>query len=847
MAVPVVESSAKFADSSNSTSRTINKPSGTASGDWLVLVVSMDGIQTINTPTGFTLVRRIDEPGGSVCMSIFKRKADGTEGSTFTITSDNEYATGMILRISGCDSTDCIDIISTGAGELGKSPNVRCPNAWSECADSLVLRIGASDGGVVSLTAPSGHTSIDYQAGGTSGTSLAMARKDQATAGYTDSAYFTSGKATEEFIGATLVIRSTSTASAYPDYPVIRAMSYLMPPTSAGGTFDKPYGTVENDLLLSIRTSDVAAFTSTLSGFTTIHHTSNAGAAYLYTDYKKATGAEGTGYTAFTSTAGAYTGALLRIVNADTTSPFDTSSEATGNDAAPTASTITPANNNSLLIWAVGADDDDAAYDSGYPSGWTGMFSVGNQEASDSSAMLAIKSQTTAAATGSVAGTLDAAEEWCAHLIAIKTGAASGNVSANLTGVSGTGSAGTITATGDSNVTPTGVSATGSAGTITATGTATADLTGVAGTGAAGDITVDLNTPVDVTGVSATGQAGTLDATGGADVSLTGVSATGAAGDISVDLNLDVPLTGVEATGSAGDISPTGDANVTLDGVSATGSAGTLDATDDANVTLTGVSATGQAGDITVDLTDSVSVDLTGVSATGSAGDISPTGDANVTLDGVEGTGAAGDISVTVDVSVTLTGVEAVGTAGDLDATVTGGVNADLTGVSATGQVGDITVTGDANVTLDGVEATGSAGDITATTGTGVVTSSSGSSRLKKRDMARKRRAETPASEIYDVHAEIRQLKNQLKPTLKLKVEEKSATMPVKASETAPQEPILGGVPISENVAQDVAGEPITATIFDLEAKTRRNRQKKQAVAAAAALLAEVESQQWIW
>lgn len=147
----------------------------------------------------------------------------------------------------------------------------------------------------------------------------------------------------------------------------------------------------------------------------------------------------------------------------------------------------------------------------------------------------------------------------------------------------------------------TGVSGTGAAGTATATGDATVSLTGVSGTGAAGTVTASVDATTAITGVEGTGAAGTAAATGKATASVTGAGATGAAGTPTATGKATATPSGVEGTGSAGTAAATGDANTALTGVGATGAAGTVTAVaaGDAVVQIAGVSGTGQAGTVT--------------------------------------------------------------------------------------------------------------------------------------------------------------------------------------------------------------------------------------------------------
>jgi hypothetical protein len=163
-------------------------------------------------------------------------------------------------------------------------------------------------------------------------------------------------------------------------------------------------------------------------------------------------------------------------------------------------------------------------------------------------------------------------------------------------------------AVGATNVAITGVSATGSAGSV---GVSVAkELTGQSATGSLGTLTPTFS--VALTGVGATGAAGVVSV----GIGLTGQEATGAAGSVSPVFS--VPITGVGATGEIGDVEPQIVTEVALTGVQATGSAGSVSPVF--SVALTGAEATGAVGTPGV----SFSIELSGVEATGAAGTVSP-------------------------------------------------------------------------------------------------------------------------------------------------------------------------------------------------------------------------------
>jgi len=272
------------------------------------------------------------------------------------------------------------------------------------------------------------------------------------------------------------------------------------------------------------------------------------------------------------------------------------------------------------------------------------------------------------------------------------------NVTLGLTGVSATGTAGTLAPS--STLALTGAAGTGSVGTLTPA--TTQPITGVAGTGAAG--TATQSTTIALTGVLGTDAVGTVTASGGTGgdvtLALTGVSSTGSPGTVTPSTTL--ALMGVAGTSAAGSLTPS--STNTLTGTAGTGAAGTL--TPSATKALTGSAGTGAAGSPT----PSNTVALTGVSATGAVGTVTPSGGdgGNVTLalTGVSSTGSVGTVSLTT--SKGLTNVLGTATAGTVGQTHT----VALTGTPGAGQVGTIAPSAPVTVALSGVSATGEVGTV---------------------------------------------------------------------------------------------------------------------------------------
>lgn len=425
MAVPVIATQTTFVDGANTTSRTINKPASTASGDWLVCIISMDGSGAV-TLTGSTFTTAFQLNGNTNSFAVFTREVDGTEGASFTVGSSSEMGAGVMMRITGGDSTEITDVLSVFHGHPGVNGEINAPILYSETDDALIIHACGSDSGLTALTKPSADTAIVTNLASSSAAGqLTVSSIDQASAGYTATAHFATSLVGEEHICVTIALRSTSTVSAYPDQPVVRCQSQRAPLATQAMDIKKPYGTVDDDLLIAAAVSDIASTLTPDGTFTSVQNSNNGTVCYTQL-YRRIASSEGASYTWSNTTTASKMAVMLRIVNYDTATPIDNSSVATGNDSTIDASTITPSVDNCLLLFLGGADDDDVTYNSGYPTGYTNLLTLGSTQGSDSTLMFAFNTQTTAAATGTVTGNLTVGEEWVAILAAIKPDAGGG-------------------------------------------------------------------------------------------------------------------------------------------------------------------------------------------------------------------------------------------------------------------------------------------------------------------------------------------------------------------------------------------------------------------------------------
>jgi hypothetical protein len=119
MAAPVFQS-AGTTGQGGSGSVSVGKPASVAAGDLLVIMAVSYDVDTDASiaVTGFTRrAQAIKTGSAATVVSLFDRVADGSEGSSFTISgSASIYVSGVCIRITGADGSAPYDTSSTNSG-----------------------------------------------------------------------------------------------------------------------------------------------------------------------------------------------------------------------------------------------------------------------------------------------------------------------------------------------------------------------------------------------------------------------------------------------------------------------------------------------------------------------------------------------------------------------------------------------------------------------------------------------------------------------------------------------------------------------------------------------------------
>lgn len=140
---------------------TVNKPAGVQVGDLLLLGIF--GPMTSNTtPAGWTLVSSDYVAGNGDRHVIYSKVADGSEGSTLSVTGVNVSKSGFAMAFRGASTVGTV-----GTSARAGSTATGTATSISPAAPGVLIGVFCNNGGVRTVsTPPSGMTSRAYMGTG---------------------------------------------------------------------------------------------------------------------------------------------------------------------------------------------------------------------------------------------------------------------------------------------------------------------------------------------------------------------------------------------------------------------------------------------------------------------------------------------------------------------------------------------------------------------------------------------------------------------------------------------------------------------------------------------------------
>ncbi len=243
------------------TNHPASMPASVAVDDLLLVVLGVDGTAgTSNTPTGWTLLRKITTSGSAV-LEIWGKKADGTEDGTDVTwtTAINENGAQIVLQIPAdqWDGTLATDVdVSSGAGNSSAEATVNpdsVTTGWSGETNRF-FAVGLRDGNSVAgpTAFPTNYDRHMFLPNGVQDSGerahqlLVSSRENEADS--EDPGTWTFA-ATRAWSACTIAVKPAAVAGAAS--PITQASSGNLG-ASATPTITEPAGTVVDDLLVAV-------------------------------------------------------------------------------------------------------------------------------------------------------------------------------------------------------------------------------------------------------------------------------------------------------------------------------------------------------------------------------------------------------------------------------------------------------------------------------------------------------------------------------------------------------------------------------------------------------------------
>ncbi len=383
----------------------VTKASGTVAGDLILLWVTRNAINTYSCP-GFTAYTSAHD---QVSSQLLVRVADGTEGSTFTVSPDSGSGTPSITQatIAGPCSIDVVGADNTTVGGTA-STNLTALGLTVAGSNELLLWFGGVYN--ATLTAPpTGFTSRVSQVAATP--SLAINLADNASVGSGATGNKSGTSANGYWTAQMVAIKPTAYAG-----PVYRAAPAVTNFTAATTyVVNKATGTVAGDIII-LSCAGPGVGTYTCPGFA-------AGSSPSLGNllYRTADGTEGSTFTITSPLS--YPAAITQATMAGPCSIDVVGGANSGTSTNPSATGLTVAGSNELLLWFGQAfnsgNSNGTPVATTTPSGFTSRVTGTSGTSNLPDVLLCDNTAVASGATGSVAATNATTNIWQAQMVAI--------------------------------------------------------------------------------------------------------------------------------------------------------------------------------------------------------------------------------------------------------------------------------------------------------------------------------------------------------------------------------------------------------------------------------------------
>lgn len=228
MAFPTVQTVGRGGGVTSGGVYTATMPTGIQSGDRLVAMVGFERVATtisVTTPSGWRLIATDLFTSGGISARLWMadRDADGTEGSTLSITTDADSGASQIYRITGHDAATPTEG-ATGAGGNNSTPNPPAVTPSWGAADTLWFAVHARRGTTTVSAYPTSYTNgINDTSGTGNPAQVASARRELNASSEDPGAFTLSGTARN--VPGTVAVRPASAPPA--GHPAMRRLGLI--------------------------------------------------------------------------------------------------------------------------------------------------------------------------------------------------------------------------------------------------------------------------------------------------------------------------------------------------------------------------------------------------------------------------------------------------------------------------------------------------------------------------------------------------------------------------------------------------------------------------------------------
>ena len=182
MTAPVVEALTPTTFGADATAHLVAMPATVNANELLLMEFTADGVPTITTPSGWSIVAAATANGTIVTAVVYGKKAVGDEDGTTVdvVTSVAEQAAAQVYRISGWGGTLATDVVAgtpaTGGDASPNPPSVSW--TWGALDELIIASAHYSSAATISAY-PASYTDGTFttSGGGTAGGMVASARR----------------------------------------------------------------------------------------------------------------------------------------------------------------------------------------------------------------------------------------------------------------------------------------------------------------------------------------------------------------------------------------------------------------------------------------------------------------------------------------------------------------------------------------------------------------------------------------------------------------------------------------------------------------------------------------------